>query len=249
MQDRANQIEAKTFNQMKKLLTIVPLTIFLFASCKTNYSEKLEDYRTVTDIFDQSEIEDLTTILNFFNSQICAIEGVCETEIATCYQRFLKRMGETEERGYYDMKISLPEQHEMYEQIGETTFNQIWVFGYRHICHPNFPPRDTTRSIELNYNGKYMMFLKKRGKRNAIMKEYYQSILVAGDLSPISHAIGIYDFINLDVKDIKNQLVIAIHFLSINDNRFMICDFRSGERVLPINLTLDEEGNFKRTNK
>ena len=79
-------------NIIKKILLLVILIVSLLASCyfgcKTNDCKKMEYFKTVTDIFDQSEIEDLITILDFFNSQICAIEEVEEYNITNYYNQY-----------------------------------------------------------------------------------------------------------------------------------------------------------------
>jgi hypothetical protein len=201
----------------------------LLTGCTSNNRKKLDDFKMVRTIFNQSEIEHLTTILNFFNSQICAIEGADEANVIECYQRFFKRLERDEVRGI-DTRISLQEQHEMYAQISESTFNQIWRFRHTYISHPTLPPRDTVRQIHLIHRSKYMDFVRKLGEEYDVFKDYFEGLYIAGgSIVPVVLSV-VYGYNDFNIRDPRVQLVIAIHYLTWNDQKTVRYDGRAGER-------------------
>ena len=206
---------------MKKIFYIIVLLLLI--GCKTNNEKKLENNRTVTTIFDKSEIEDLRKILTFFNEQICDNENIIE-----CYQRFLKRVAEQEKEYIIEINIPFQEQLKMYNQINENTFNQIWVFY--EMRHRDYP--DVLKYLNFNINGKYLKFLKEFGKENIIIENYLDRYRQLGGISmpysSITKYLEDYDeqgirrvkdiYEDYDVEDERIQLVIAIHYLTLNDN-------------------------------
>ena len=111
-----------------KIITYLVVSLLLFC-CKTDNENKLEQCQLIIDIFDQSEIEDLTKVLDFFNKQISFQQKNEHTDVIESYQSFFKRMSEAAMTGNMDIDIPYQKQKEMYSQISENTFNQIWYFG------------------------------------------------------------------------------------------------------------------------
>jgi len=104
----------------------------------------------------------------------------------------------------------------MYRQINKSTFDEIWtLFEYK-----GFKP-DTMIEfglrINYNFNGKYYKFLKEFGKDNKYIEHYFDTHEQLKDFAPtmLFYLMENYDKIN--VKDIRVQLLIAIHFLTLND--------------------------------
>ena len=194
---------------MRKIICfIIPL---LLIGCKTDRENKLEDCQLITDIFDKSEIKDLTKIFDFFNEQINVQHKVNRTE---SYKMFCERMKESEIKGFFDINIPFQKQMDLYSQISENTFQQIWIFTEGKIRRQgSFHP---SKSISLNFNGKYSAFLKELGKENSAIYQYYENFEVLKDISPNMAAFMMnYDI--FDINDIRVHLVFAIHYLTLND--------------------------------
>ncbi|MDR2916350.1 MAG: hypothetical protein LBV74_16240 [Tannerella sp.] len=170
----------------------------------------------IIDIFDKSEIEDLTRILFFFNEQICPAKEVADgVNIQECYHDFFAHMLEKEKTGNFDIGISFQKQKEMYDQISESTFNQIWFFG--ESLRFNSPDAFSEKYIFFTNNGKYWKFLEEFGKENANIKKYFDTLYLTGDMSPTVVSNILYAFEWCDTEDVRIQLLIAIHYLTLND--------------------------------
>lgn len=196
---------------MKRIYQIIALIVLI--GCSTTSQEDLKSNSTITTVFNESEIRDLTKILEFFNEQICATQQVDIIKLSDCYQSFFKRMAEAEKTGNIEIKIPFEEQQNLYNQINESTFNEIWNFG--KSWNRNSP--DTLKYIRFRYNGKYVKFLKELSNDDKIIKNYHDSFEAAGDISPsmIAGLLMNYDYYN--INDLRVRLVVAVHYLTMND--------------------------------
>ena len=190
--------------------------LLIFSGCTHDTEKKLNSYLTVTDCFTPEEIKDLTKLLDFFNEQICISEGIDKKEIIKCYDSFMKRMIETAEAGSLEVKIPFAKQQEMYHQISDSFLNQIWVFGKSRI---SWDSPDTLIHIDYKRDGKYMEFLKELGKEYEMVKNYREDFVSAGGISPSMSRdiLMIKEDYQYDLNDVRLQLVIAIHYLTMND--------------------------------
>ena len=194
---------------MRKIICfIIPL---LLIGCKTDRGNKLGDCQLIIDVFDKSEIKDLTKIFDFFNEQI---NDQHKVNLIESYKLFCERMKESEITGFMDINIPFQKQMDLYSQISENTFHQIWIFTEGGIRRQgSFYP---IKSILLNFNGKYSDFLKELGKENSAINHYYEIFKQIGDISPnMAALLTNYDI--FDISDIRVQLVFAIHYLTLND--------------------------------
>lgn len=120
------------------------------------------------------------------------------------------------EEGEFDTKISFEEQKQLYDHIDSTTFNEIWTFSWKIRSTPN--SRDTLQSILWNHDGKYIRFLKEFSKDSDVVKNYYETYEKAGQISPLMISGLVIHFDKYDVSDIRMRLLIAIHYLTLNDD-------------------------------
>jgi hypothetical protein len=195
---------------MKQLL-ILTFILTLISCSRTD--EKLGDNQTVKSIFDNSEIQDLEKILTFFEHQICKTENISPDNALICYESFFSRMDKAEESGDIDIQIPFENQIELYNQIDTSTFNQLWTINWSW----KFGALDSLKSITFNYKGKYARFLESFGTENKIIKDYYESFQAAGDISPnmVIRLLKMYK--DYDTKDIRIRLLVAMHYLTMND--------------------------------
>ena len=222
MGDNINNLNFSSLAQMTKFIFVF---LLIFSSCTTYDTEKkLNSNLTVTDCFTQEEIKDLAKLLDFFNEQIGVSKGMDKKEIIECYDSFVERMYETMETGNFDIRISFDKQKEIYNQISDSLFNQIWRFGERHIWERDSPSgtfkySDTLRYIDCRMDGKYAKFLKEFGKENEMAEAYSESLETSGGISPtlIFGILRIKKHHQYDLNDIRLQLVLAIHYLTLND--------------------------------
>lgn len=192
--------------------------LFFLISCSNNNKEKLKSDSIITSVFDKTEIRDLQTILDFFDNEICK-NGILEEN--KCYQAFLERIKSEfiETNGTINLEIPFEEQHEMYKKINISTFNEIWMFGK---LFPSGSYTDTLKSIFINHSGKYAKFLKEVGKKDSIINIYQDQLYASGDISPQLFSNVLMNYQNYNINDKKVRLVIAIHYLTLNDENLRI---------------------------
>jgi hypothetical protein len=187
--------------------------VLILLNCSNSSNLNLESNQTVKSVFNKSEIKDLSRILKFFNEQICSIQRVDQVNPSECYRSFFERMKKTSDEGFINIEIPYKEQQILYTQIRESTFEEIWSIGKSWIPHTT----DTTKSIYYNHEGKFVAFLKELGNENKMIKNYYDAYESCGDICPSIVADLIMNYENYDIKDVRVQLVVAIHYLTLND--------------------------------
>ena len=193
---------------------IIFLFLLIFTiSCTSSKQDNLLTDKMVKSIFDASEINDLQKIQQFFDHQIGLNKNSDEKTIHDKYEKFFNDVAETTVINNLSLPIDFDQQKEFYSQLSNTTFEDIWKFG-------SITRIDSTgglKYIQLNRNGNYLSFLKKLGEQDKTIANYYKSLEIAGDISPSMVASLIKESDKYNIDDPKIRLVIAIHYLTLND--------------------------------
>jgi len=182
------------------------ITFISFGSCQP---QTLDSKTDINQIFSKTEIDDLNRILYFFESKICQTDKKME-----CYQNFFIDMAKTEETGNFELNIDFRDQKKLYESINAYTFNEIWLYGLA-LPYPDNP--DTMKYITINQNGKYFEFLESLSEDSEKIKNYRETMILAGDISPTTFHDVLMNYKYYDISDIRIRLFIAIHYLTLND--------------------------------
>ncbi|QDH80686.1 hypothetical protein FKX85_17220 [Echinicola soli] len=190
-----------------KLLIFGILILQLNFSCKTQYSTT-----ELNENFTSEQIADLKKITDFFQEQMCL---KMESDFKTCYERTPHEYLEATGNGFWT-NINFEEQKKLYEQISKSTFDEIWDFCETTYFHPN---ETKVKEICAVYNGKYQKFLSDLGNSNPAIAEYLKKIQASGDYSysNIRYWNVLNDKKHFDLNDPNIQLILAIHYLSMND--------------------------------
>ncbi|WP_411767152.1 hypothetical protein [Winogradskyella sp. A3E31] len=193
---------------MKKtlLLTVSILILQIFFSCKSQYSTA-----ELNTNFTQTEIADLKLISEFFKDEMCLH---MDSDFRTCYERTPHEYLLATGNGFWT-NIDFEEQKELYKRISKSTFDAIWMF-----CESTFYP-SKTKADELCAvaNGRYQEYLTDLGKTNPRIAEYAERIQASGDFSglDIQYWQVLKEKKSFDLDDPNIQLILAIHYLSMND--------------------------------
>jgi len=197
-----------TIQEKLRYLIIIGLLILNF-SCKTQkVTPELKNN------FSSEQIADLQKIMKFFKNRIC-IES--KSDFGSCFEPMLPKLIETGYEPIFE-KINFNEQLELYKSISKNTFNEIWTF-----CKT----RDLVKNTEYQSlcakgaDGKYSEYLLEVGKKNKFIKNYAEKLIASGDFEP-SGFLQSQIYTNkseFNFKDPNIQLIIAIHFLTINDQQ------------------------------
>ena len=190
----------------KTLILIFGFTILqLNFSCKTQYSAT-----ELNNNFTTKQKADLKKITDFFKTETCG-----NMDFAKCYKQTNHDSLQAEGKGFWT-KIDFEKQKELYVRISTSTFNEIWMY-----CESTFYPSETkAKSLCANATGNYQKFLADLGKSNPRIAKYTERIEASGDYNglDIQYWEVIKDKKSFDLNDPNIQLILAIHYLSINDN-------------------------------
>lgn len=197
---------------MKKLLLIA--FVIGLTNCTVNQS-KLSDNKTFRKIFSESEIQDLQSLYDFFNESICSDPNT--EDLTKCYKEFFNKLEKSEETDDIHLDIPFDKQMKVYDSFSDSTFNEIWTFG--KSWNYQEAPQDTFRTVHFNPNGKYLKFLKRTGRDDKVIRNYYESIIATGDISPSVIAGLLNNYEQYNIKDIRVKFIVAVHCLNLN-NRF-----------------------------
>ena len=197
---------------MKKIIYIIISTILI--SCSTSENLELKSNKTISDTFNESEINDLQIIFDFFNGEICDSKKLNNESLNECYEKYCYEIREQRKIGFnFNSKIDFEKQLEMYKRIDQSTFKEIWYFQNR----TDINSLDNFKYLEYSYLGKYKVFLKKYGEENKAIHNFYEGIEFEGGINP--NTLGGLDmyYEYFDISDIRTKLVIAIQYLTFND--------------------------------
>ena len=188
--------------------------ILLLVGCSSSIEKQLASDPTIAAVFDKSEIKDLAVIVDFFNRHICVTH---KNDVEKCYECFFDKMIACAKAGNIDLGILVQEKQKFFSLITETKFSSVW--GINRTRYPTIQGDADSIEIKSIYlRGKYVTFLKEFGKDNAIVAQYFDSFSRVGDISPICCSIILNESKHLNMKDIRSQFFIAMHYLTEDFN-------------------------------
>ncbi len=196
---------------MKNLFLISTMIIAL--SCTTQRQNDLSNDLTIKESFNTTEINDLTKIQSFFDKSIGLTESDKQDNLEKVYTDFFLQNSDIEKMSDFKLSINFNDQKGMYNQLDKKTFDNIWTISW--LTKPD--SNDSLKYIQLNRQGKYVEFLKSLGQQDSVINNYYNSLEIAGDISPTMVGDLIKNYKNYNIKDPKVRLIIAIHYLTQND--------------------------------
>ncbi|GAA4324679.1 hypothetical protein GCM10023115_41660 [Pontixanthobacter gangjinensis] len=190
-------------------LKIIVIVAFLCFSCSKKFSTT-----ELKNNFSERQIKDLELLTAFFKNQICTNNS--KTNFKKCFEN-LPPAPEFRQEGHYPISdhIDFNEQKIIYDKISKSTFEEIW-----NLCESYYPDSGRkTKEICSAYKGNYQNFLIEVGLQNDAIKNYAERITGSGDFNGLfltQHHI-IKNKKDFDLNDPNIQLIIAIQYLSIND--------------------------------
>ncbi|MCL5247771.1 hypothetical protein M4I21_18335 [Cellulophaga sp. 20_2_10] len=191
---------------MKSTLLYFMLLIF-GTSLGQNSQMDLETY------FSESEIEDLNLITDFFQMELCGDAN--RSNFSSCIKNSIQELANWEQF-YVQEKISWRKQKKMYSKISDSTFHKIWS-----LCKTwrTIEPKYEYKEICFGQNEKFAQFLNEIGQSNHYIKKYSDRLEGVGVFE--SGKFLVWNIIehpeNWNLEDRKEQMFLAIHFLTQND--------------------------------
>lgn len=187
--------------------TLIVSFLFLFVSCKAKYANSELDT-----FFTKSEIQDLDKIRYFFTSQMCYC---MDTDFKTCYKNTPHEYLELSGNAFWTI-IDYDKQKQLYQEISQSTFDAIWDENITTY----YPSKQSGISLGANPTGKFQKFLARIGKGRPKIAEYAKHVMEAGIYDGLGawYPIVLGDQKNFDLNNPDIQLMLAVHYLTLNDD-------------------------------
>jgi hypothetical protein len=187
--------------------------IGVFVACNKSATHPLEADPTIQEIFSPEEVQDLATIMNFFEKQICEMLNVRSDSVIVCYNRFLQNVASAQRTGVIYVPIQFEAQKEMYKQLSPAAFREIWLRG----TGINQETGDTTVRMNLSYNGKYMQFLEALKDPYPLLGAYHKSFVEEQGMNSVMIESFLFNFHLYNLSDVRIRVLMGLHYLTIND--------------------------------
>ncbi|MBJ2174620.1 hypothetical protein JBL43_10260 [Aureibaculum sp. A20] len=198
---------------MKSIIYILIVTTLI--SCSTKKNIDLKSNNLISNNFNELEIKDLQLIFDFFINQICDSRKKNFKSLNECYLDYCSKIKEQAETNVeFKTKINFKQQLKLYNKIDNSTFKEIWSF---HKSLPVGDRQDTLKFLEFNFDGNYIKFLNKFARENKAIGQYMYSYKQVRGLGPSLVANLIFNYKSFEIADIRTKVVIAIHYLTLND--------------------------------
>jgi hypothetical protein len=191
---------------MKNIVSLF-FAFLLLMGCSGSFNSTELDHN-----FNESEKRDLELLTNFFQEQMCHQKS----DFSNCMDSIIPFLGEY---GWMPIleNVNFEEQQKLYDSFESKLFSEIWSF-----CKFHNPKEGWERkSLCLNIDGKYMKFLKDLAENNSDLKDYYELMYATGDWESMGLLQGnLYTKPeNYDLRDPNIQILIAVHYLTQNDQQ------------------------------
>jgi hypothetical protein len=190
---------------MKAIFSLIIYTsLFGCVATGKNTQNELKSF------FNESEIKELKIISDEFDKQLLSNFGVNELEKS--YFKFFVSIEQAKTSDEFILKISFIDMGSILEKINTNVLSLIWELD-------SLNQQGLIEIKSLRLKGPYADFLKLYGKENSILKEYFESIEISGDVSPFSIGLLRTKARQLNISDSNIRLILAIHYLSIRINK------------------------------
>ncbi|MCG1035954.1 hypothetical protein [Polaribacter sargassicola] len=203
---------------MKKLVFLLVILFFInsFGQEPSTFKEMKAD-KSMSEFFTDNELEDLSTIVDFFESQLCLEKNITKE---ACYFNFNKETITNAINGNntntLDLKIDYKLQLELYSEIDSLFLKEIWR-------HPTYfkdkylKNKVVKENYDLDQFGKYMQFLESLKEEDVLFRDFYDLFYISNEISFSVNAVAFYKFKKEEFKGIKRRLFFAIYYLTVND--------------------------------
>ena len=182
---------------------------FVVTSCCCSYkpdSGAWAQNKIVAKHFNKYQRADLIKILDFFEQTICQSASLPANEVAVCYNRYLEAMAESATFGPLELSIPIDQQDSLMASLYSVTVDGIWEGA----------ETNTSQQFGIRYGGNFHSYLMALGKQKPVFSQYSETFEQAGTISPSMIAEILTKYDQYDLADPQTQLVIAIHYLTLN---------------------------------
>lgn len=202
-----------------KTNVFLPICIFVAMGCSQPNQKPSFETPLLKKYFTETERPLLAKMVQFTDSLVLA--NTKETQVEEAYHVYLDSIQSLMKNGdWMNYSFNEPEKQEFLFNLDTTFFIKIWEKSIPRIVKA----KDTTLyspenfySLSINYEGEYLKYLKEKGMENDFYKSVYESIQIAGDISPSTYAYLILKHRELDFGDTDYRLWASVFILRMSD--------------------------------
>jgi len=197
---------------MKRTILLFIAISLTFASCnsKVDYTKVLQKTNLIN-YFSNDEIKELSNLLTEFENNL-SIKNKSNEVIKNYSELSATLQKEQTYLAFLDKIESYFSTSKAVNQlVSNKLYSKIWKDDIGRIN--NSDVIDTLMNI--NPNGTYAKFLKDYAQEKPMLKEYINSLVVSGGMSPAMVAMMKEESQQLDFNDPVVRLIIAIHYFTL----------------------------------
>lgn len=194
------------------------LLCLILASCSSgDQSLKNDNAKMIQEVFTSNEINDLQKVVDFFGENACKATNTPSSDLATCYQAYLKR--------YHDLvnvdtaltlKISFPDQEKLLASMDQNFVKSLWY------THPDSTSKLGYYISTFRPDGKLLKLMYIMGNKDELMRAFYATHEALDDTFSPSMIQGMADrYEQFEFTQPEVQLILAAYFLGYNHHRYL----------------------------
>lgn len=192
---------------MKLLICLLGLQIGFLAIGRENTT--LQQDTILAKHYRADEIDQLATIVNFFDAHVVS---TCQNsdDIKVCYQQYFDHLSDS-----FDIAVPFKDQADLYlKSLSKEVFNSIWTYspGRAQLADGTI---QWYNAIDYHPEGAYRKFLKDVSEAEPYFAKYVEPIESSGSIAQPDGFL--YDPSGLDFTNVRHRLILAVHFLTYND--------------------------------
>jgi hypothetical protein len=203
---------------MKNLIIPVLAILATFQSCSKANSKLVAD-ETAKTVFNPTELKGIEKMISFVDSII--LDNTNEKDINQGYHAYFSKLKPyISEWKMYPALMKDSVKFKFLETFNEEAFATIWRMDdkVRKIKYQDTILTDLRfKTLLLNYQGKYLIYLKEIGKSDNRYAGLYKSIEAAGDIPPSIVGWFPTQHRELDFNSFKDRLWAVVFLLRLGD--------------------------------
>ena len=204
---------------MKNIVIPILVVLTILQSCTPTSNKFIAD-KTAKEIFNPAELKGIEKMISFVDSEI--YDNTNTTDINQNYHTYFDKFKSYVANGkMFPALVKDTTKFKFLETIDKEVFAAIWrMDDYMKMVKY----KDTTltdlygfKTLQLNYQGKYLNYLKEIGKSDKRYAEIYKNIEIAGDICPATFEWFPAHHQEFDFTSFKDRLWATVFLLRMGD--------------------------------
>lgn len=174
----------------------------------------------LTKVFNQTELKTIEKIIRYYDDFVISQTDnqlPIDKAYIACFEKMKTSIKEADD---FDMFLpSIDERIVFYKTLEKKVLSEFYdikdTLTFRYKGENEARNFYRPYSFTLNYDGKFVSFLKELSSKNEFFRNYYESVQAAGDISPSNYGMLLHDFNKIDFKNREERFVVIISLLRI----------------------------------